>query len=227
VVEVRGRAYIGVPSCVLLSDRDRLPRTRVHPMARLIPVLMATLLVASRPLAGQEGSETSKKLCALLRPADLTALFTTSDISPGWGAGNRCTWGAQSVKHGNIRPLASGGVYLIGGVGYYMKLDITLTEPKKGETAEQSFVHLRQNAMAGGRHPTDETGIGDRAYSYTVTPVNAGAIDHAGPIRPYPEPRASFLVYTKGRILSFNAYGTSDRDALRTVVKTAVAAYSA
>lgn len=162
-------------------------------------VVMAAVIVASapsRPLAAQMSTPTSKKLCALLQPADLAVLLKTPHPEPGTEFGNQCHWGWTATVNGKFTS---------------MMFQVRLAPPDKGETSEQSFTRQRDKAMHDVRviHTRDESGIGDRAYSFYQDPI-----------------QACFFVYTKGQLLTFWVNGSGDVDALRPVVIKAVSAYT-
>jgi hypothetical protein len=163
---------------------------------RLIPALLAASLLGTQPLAAQFETPVNKKLCALVQPADLTQLLQTPQPAAGRGMGNQCQWMSVLTVNGQTKRIV---------------LSITTVEPNKGETPEQAYTRLHAKDMAARKaiDTQDETGIGDQAYSWFQDGL-----------------QAHFVVYTKGQLLRFWTMSTSDRDALRAVVKKAVAAYT-
>jgi hypothetical protein len=159
-------------------------------------LMTALALSGARPLAAQFATPTSKKLCALLQPADLTVLLKTPTPAPGQEFGNQCRWSSTSNVNGKVSTIT---------------FAIRLAPPSSGETSEQAFTRQRTGHMRDARviHTRDESGMGDQAYSWYQDPI-----------------QAYFFVLTKGQLLTFWVTGSGDVDALRPVVKKALAAYT-
>jgi hypothetical protein len=156
-------------------------------------VIVAALVLATRPVVAQSGS----KFCQLLHAADVAALLKTTNVQPPMGpmAGFECGWGPVPGKG---QPATA----------FY----ISEQPLEKGHTGEQDYVAFRKEKLEVNfmMHVHDESGVGDRAFSYYQT-QGLGS--------------ASFAVLTRGHFLVLWTMGTADVDALRPVVHKAIAAY--
>ncbi len=129
--------------------------------------------------------------CVLLKAEDVAPLLGGTPTHTGTPEGGACTWIGANAGH---------------------KL-IVLAYKNRGVPGEAAFMGARKNAEAGDNTKvSDETGIGDRAFSGQVS---FGAV---------------FVVLKQGRLLQLQYWtgsqGTSeDVAALRPVVQKAVAAF--
>jgi hypothetical protein len=112
-------------------------------------MILAALLSAS-PAGAQFETETSKKLCGLVQPADLMVLLKAS--KPPTLTPRMYTCMCMAPEKG--KPPAY--------------LSISLVQAEKGESPEQAFTRMRAHAMKDARvlHTRDESGIGDHAFAY-------------------------------------------------------------
>jgi hypothetical protein len=145
---------------------------------------LAVWMLAPRPLQAKTDA------CALLKAADVAPLLGGTPTNTSTPEGMTCTWTGSSAKHKLIL--------------------LTYKEMVPGNVM---FMGARQGAGAGGTAKvSDETGIGDKAFSVQES---FGAV---------------FMVLKQGRVLQLQYWtggqGTSqDVAALRAVVKKAVAAF--
>jgi len=148
-------------------------------------LVLAVLMLLPEPLPAQTDA------CALLKADDVASLLGGTPTHTARPAGQVCTWiGANAGR----------------------KL-VVLTYKNTGVPGEAAFMGARKGAEAGeNAKVSDETGIGDRAFSGQVS---FGAV---------------FVVLKQGRLLQLQYWtgsqGTSqDVAALRPVVQKAVAAF--
>jgi hypothetical protein len=146
---------------------------------------LAVLMLHPEPLLAQTDA------CALLKADDVAPLLGGTPTHTATPEGQACTWIGASADR---------------------KL-IVLTYKNMGVPGEAAFMGARKGAQAGeNAKVSDETGIGDRAFSGQVS---FGAL---------------FVVLKQGRLLQLQYWtggqGTSqDVAALRPVVQKAVAAF--
>lgn len=147
-------------------------------------LVFAILLLNSAPLAAETDA------CALLKAADVAPLLGGTPTNTTTPERMTCTWTGSNAKH--------------------KLLILTYKDRVPGDVL---FMGARQGAQAQeGVKVSDETGIGDRAFS---AQESFGAV---------------FMVLKHGRVLQLQYWtggrGTSqDVAALRAVVKKAVAAF--
>ena len=146
---------------------------------------LAALMLHPEPLPAQTDA------CALLTADDVASLLGGTPTHKATPEGQACTWiGANGER----------------------KL-VVLTYKNKGIPGEAAFMGARNSAQAGeNAKVSDETGIGDRAFS---SQVSFGVV---------------FMVLKQGRLLQMQYWtgnqGTSQEvAALRPVVQKAVAAF--
>jgi len=158
----------------------------VWPRAFILGALaLAVLMLSAQPLPAQTDA------CALLKAGDVAPLLGGTPTHKASPQGQVCTWiGAEAGR----------------------KL-IILTYKNRGVPGEAAFMGARKGAQAGeNAKVSDETGIGDQAFS---AQVSFGVV---------------FVVLKQGRLLQVQYWtggqGTSqDVAALRPVVQKAVAAF--
>ena len=150
-----------------------------------ILVTLALLMPHPGPLHAQTDA------CALLTAADVAPLLGGTPTHTSTPQGQACTWTGTKAAHRLL----------------------VLAIKSRGVPGEAAYMGARKNAgVDEDSKVSDETGIGDRAFSGQMS---FGAV---------------FIVLKKGRLLQLQYWtggqGTSqDVDALRPVVKKAVAAF--
>lgn len=165
-------------------SRSRTASARYPGVVLLSLLLLSSTLTPHAALA-QGGA------CALLKSADVAPLVGGAPSSKPSSTGQGCSWSGAKPKHKVV----------------------VLTYKNQGVPPEMAYMGARRSAEAGGEAKlSDETGIGDKAFSGQVS---FGAL---------------FVVLKKGRVLQLQYWtgsrGTSqDVDALRPVVRKAVAAF--
>jgi hypothetical protein len=164
--------------------------TRIMTYAALMCLALSGLLVFSNSMNARSGTAVPDA-CDLLKVSDVTPLLGGTPVSQGSPGGQVCTWKGADPKR---------------------KL-MVITYRAEGPGAEAAFGGARHGAQADAEAKvSDETGIGDQAFS---AQVSFGAI---------------FVVLKKGRLLQLQ-YWTGDRgtsqdlEALRPVAMKAVAAF--
>ena len=155
------------------------------PRALILGALaFAVLVLQAGPLAAKTDA------CALLKATDVAPLLGGTPTSTTTPEGMTCTWTGSNAKHKLLiltyKDMVPGGVMFMGA--------------RQGAQAQE------------GAKVSDETGIGDKAFS---SQVSFGAV---------------FMVLKQGRVLQLQYWtggkGTSqDVAALRPLVKKAVAAF--
>jgi hypothetical protein len=154
--------------------------------AILRALVLVVLMVHTGPLSAQTDS------CGLLRADDVAPLLGGTPTHTAGPRGETCTWIGANAGH---------------------KLIVLTYNNRLGVPGEAAFMGARNSAQAmDDAKMSDETGIGDRAFSGEVS---FGAI---------------FVVLKQGRMLQLQYWtgsqGTSqDVAALRAVAKKAVAAF--
>lgn len=159
--------------------------THLQFFSRILCPAVISLLIASGSSTAIAASNPDS--CALLKPADLTALLGGTPIATNI-RGN-CNWAAS----GSTKKL------------------IALKYKHTGSAAEMAFAGARKNSSKGGK-VTDETGLGDKAFSTTSS---FGV---------------TMMVIKQGRLIQLmlmtgQAGTAKDLDALRPVAKKAIAAF--
>lgn len=164
---------------------SRTATTRWRRAIVLGGLTLAAAMLRPEPLLANTGA------CALLKAGDVAPLLGGTPTHKATPEGQACTWNGSNPKR---------------------KL-MVLTYKNRGVPPEAAFMGARKGAQAGeNAKVSDETGIGDRAFSGQVS---FGAV---------------FVVLKQGRLLQLQywtgSHGTSqDVAALRSVVRKAVAAF--